>query len=225
MKTVIGLAGVKTSGKSTVSGMIKEILPNTLEAALADKLKNTCAQVFDLDREQFDRQDLKEVPFDAPKTLGVYDVGAILESFNIHMSKREIGSTFKVIGLGLTSPRHIAQIVGTEILRNAGDEFVHCKNIKMNENGTTIISDLRFPNEYAYFKDNKDILFLPLYISREEAEKHVTPDSHPSEKCVFEFNERCILIDNNGTLEETRQQIIEVLKDADFLIKKGAING
>jgi hypothetical protein len=224
MRTVIGLAGVKTSGKSTVANMIMSLVPNAREAALADKLKNTCAQVFEVPREYFDRQDLKEVPFDEPKRLGALQIGAILESFGVHMTSREIDSKFEVIGMMLETPRKIAQIVGTEVLRQAGNEDIHCDNVELNNEGVTVISDLRFPNEFNYFKNNKDIYFMPLYISRQEAEQHVTEDSHPSEKCVFEFNDKCIKIDNNGSLEDTKAQVFELLKDLSFG-KVGGLNG
>lgn len=224
MKTVIGLAGVKTSGKSTVANMIKSMIDGAKEAALADKLKNTCAQVFNISRDHFDNQDLKEVPFEEPKKLGVYEIGAILESFGIDMTASEIDSTFEVTNMMLETPRKIAQIVGTEILRQAGDEYIHCKNVPLNETGVTIISDVRFPNEFEYFKNKKDVFFMPLYIARDEAEKHVTPDSHPSEKCVFEFNDKCVRIDNNGTIEETRSQIYNILRNIEFG-KIGGLNG
>ena len=32
-----------------------------------------------------------------------------------------------------------AQIVGTEILRGAGDEDIHCKNVELNKNGIILI--------------------------------------------------------------------------------------
>jgi hypothetical protein len=217
MRTIIGLAGVKTSGKSTAASMIKEVVAEAKEAALADKLKNTCAEVFGVPREYFDRQDLKEVPFEnGPKTLTNSSIGSILESFGIYWSRREIDSTYDIIGMELPTPRKIAQIVGTEVLRAAGDEDIHCKNVDLSD-GVTIISDLRFPNEFAYFSDNSEVEFIPLYIQRDEAEQHVTEDSHPSEKCVFEFSGKCQEINNNGNLEDTRKQIVNILNEKGLL--------
>lgn len=212
MRTIIGLAGVKTSGKSTVANIIKEFVPNAKEAALADKLKDTCSEVFDISREYFDRQELKEVPFkDGAKELTNGAIGAILESFGVYMSRREIDSIYNVVNMKLPTPRKIAQIIGTEVLRAAGDEDIHCKNVKLNENGVTIISDLRFPNEFKYFNEKSNVKFIPLYIQRDEAEQYVTEDSHPSEKCVFEFNDKCIKIDNNGNLRDTERQIKNII--------------
>jgi hypothetical protein len=217
MRTIIGLAGVKTSGKSTAASMIKEVVAEAKEAALADKLKNTCSEVFGVPREYFDRQDLKEVPFEnGPKTLTNSSIGSILESFGIYWTRREIDSTYDIIGMELPTPRKIAQIVGTEVLRAAGDEDIHCKNVDLSD-GVTIISDLRFPNEFAYFSDNSEVEFIPLYIQRDEAEQHVTEDSHPSEKCVFEFSGKCQEINNNGNLEDTRKQIVNILNEKGLL--------
>lgn len=217
---VIGLVGVKTSGKSTVAEMIKSLVPGAVELALADKLKNTCTEVFDLERKYFDDQNLKEVPFDAPKKLGVYEIGATLESFGIYMSIREIDSKFKVAGMRLNTPRQIMTIVGTEILRQAGNEDIHCYNVSLNNNVVNIISDIRFPNEYGYFENKESVDFLPLYIHRLEAESKVSEESHPSEKMVFELKNKCVIIDNNGSIENTKNQVYNVLKNLEFINKE-----
>jgi hypothetical protein len=219
MKTVIGLAGVKTSGKSTVANIIKDIMGGRVqivESALADKLKDTCAEVFNLERVQFDAQDLKETPFQTPKMLTLNHIFLILEKFNLTITKEEAAQRYsEIVDMELESPRRIAQVVGTEVLRAAGDEDIHCKNIKLSEDGITIVSDLRFPNEFNYFNDNPNIKFLPLYIQRDEAEKFVAKDSHPSETSVFLFNNQCVKINNNNTLETLNLEIAAALLDSD----------
>jgi hypothetical protein len=218
MKTVIGLAGVKTSGKSTVANIIKELIPNVKEAALADKLKNTCAEVFDVPREYFDRQDLKEAPFkEGPKKLTAFKICQILESFDFHMSIREVDSAYDIIGMELPTPRKIAQIVGTEVLRAAGDEDIHCKNIDINDEGITIVSDLRFPNEFEYFYKADDVTFLPVYVQRDEAEQCVTEDSHPSETSVFKFTNMCYEVNNNRSLQDLNREVAALLVQTGFL--------
>jgi|VirMetMinimDraft_7_1064189.scaffolds.fasta_scaffold09758_1 hypothetical protein len=215
MKVVIGLAGVKTSGKSTAADIIKDIIGNNVtESALADKLKDVSGEVFGIPRDDFDNQDVKEVPFtDGPKILRLNEILDILTLFNTGLTPELLKKYTEsgTINLELETPRRIAQVVGTEVLRATGKEDIHCENMVMNESGTTVVSDLRFPNEYAYFDRHKDIAFIPLYIQRDEAEKHVTEDSHPSEKCVFEFSDKCRKINNNGSLEDLKTEIETVL--------------
>ena len=218
MKIVIGLAGVKTSGKTTVANMIEDFITST-EVALADKLKNTCAEVFRLERNQFDLQELKEVPFlegDIRK-LGTHHIRSILENFGVEMTPEEMSEKYSdLIGMKLETPRKIAQIVGTEILRATGDEDIHCKSVNLDPEGVTVVTDLRFPNEFEYFNNNKDIYFIPLHIQRNLAEDLVTKDSHPSETSVFKFTDKCIKIDNNGSFPNTELQIKNVLDEHIF---------
>jgi len=222
-KTIIGICGVKTSGKSTAADIIKDILNgNISESALAGKLKDVSAKVFGLTRDDFDNQDIKEVPFsDGPKTLTLEKIEEILLSFNTTLTEELTDKYIEsgIIDMYLGTPRVIAQIVGTEVLRATGNVNIHCENMPLNENGITVVSDLRFPNEFDYF-NNEDFNFLPIYIQRDEAESFVTEDSHQSEKCVFEFSEKCNKIPNNGSLEQLNFQIIEFLEDSGLFTKE-----
>lgn len=219
MRTVIGLAGVKTSGKSTVAEILKKIIGgNILESALADKLKNTSAEVFNLPRDYFDRQDIKEVPLSGgPIILTADHIFDILWKFNVKMDQSEFTEKYSnIIGTELETPRKIAQIVGTEVLRATGDEDIHCKNMPMNEEGITIVSDLRFPNEFEYFENAEDVNFIPLYIKRDVAEAQVTENSHASETSVFKFTDKCNEIPNNGTLENLEEQLTRKFRSLTF---------
>lgn len=207
MRTVIGLVGVKTSGKSTVAGIIKDILKeNVIESALADKLKAVSSEVFGVPRFAFDSQLLKERQLISPRILGKNEIESVLLMFGIIPTDELMSKYSKIIDMELNSPRQIAQIVGTEILRNAGDEDVHCKNVNLSDS-ITIISDIRFPNEFDYFKNLENTLFIPLYIQRDEAENKITPESHSSETSVFGFCEKCLKINNNRDLESLKKQI------------------
>ena len=210
---VIGLAGVKTSGKSTVAEMIKQIHTNAKESALADKLKNVSAQAFDLKREYFDSQDLKEVPLETVKFLTKPKISYIINSFNIDATEDQENMVHeKLKDIPLETPRRIAQIVGTELLRTFGGEDIHCDQVQINNSGITVISDIRFPNEFKYFNNKDNILFVPLYIQRDLAEKEVDlKTSHPSETLIFTFCDKCIKINNNGSLESTFNQVKSIL--------------
>jgi hypothetical protein len=223
-KTVIGLAGVKTSGKSTVANIIKELLnENIKETALAGKLKDISAKAFGLTRNYFDDQDLKEVPFeDGPKILTLDIIEDILLSFNTLLTKHLIDKykESNVIDMPLETPRKIAQVVGTEVLRATGNEDIHCENMPLNEDGITIVSDLRFPNEFDYFSNNENINFIPLYIQRDIAEALVTENSHASETSVFKFSYKCEKVPNNSNLENLKISLEEHLILSGLLPKK-----
>ncbi|HLD91591.1 MAG TPA: hypothetical protein VI911_11390 [Patescibacteria group bacterium] len=218
MKTIVCIAGVKTSGKSTATQYIKEYYENkgrqVVEAALADKLKDVCSMAFGIPRNTFDDQRYKEIPFrifNFKQELYSSDIRRVISSFGYDISLPEIAEKFKnIVGMELESARHIAQIVGTQVLRAMGDEDIHCKNLELGED-VTLISDARFPNEYNYFSNKEGYKFIPLYLAREKAESQVTKDSHVSETSVFLFKDKCIKVDNNGTREQTKQELFNIL--------------
>jgi hypothetical protein len=211
-KTVIGLAGVKTSGKSTVTNIIKKLIPETVEVALADKLKNVSSEVFKLNREQFDKQSLKEVEFENPIILNYNHIVSVLNNFNVYTNEEQLKNIYgEIIGRELRSPRDIAQFIGTEILRATGDEDIHCNNLNLVDNQVNVISDLRFLNEFEYFSNIEGVEFIPMYVHRTLAESAVNENSHISEREVFMFSDKCLKIDNNGTLENTENQIKNIL--------------
>lgn len=220
-RTIIGLAGVKTSGKSTVADIITKLIGgNITESALAGKLKDVSASAFGLTREYFDNQNLKETPFeDGPKTLTLDIIEDILLNFNTLLTKEliDIYTLSGIIDMKMGTPRVIAQIVGTEVLRATGNQDIHCENMPTNAHGVTIVSDLRFPNEFTYFDKNEDITFLPLYIQRTEAEDLVTEDSHLSERSVFDFSSDCICVPNNSSLEDLELFLSGVLLQAGYI--------
>jgi hypothetical protein len=219
MNIVIGLVGPKTCGKSTVTGIIGSEF-EIQESALADKLKNASAEAFNLAREQFDRQDLKEVAFSEPKPLTVQRLETILNFFGVDpysykdafLMQTHMEFYKPIINKPLRSPREIAQIVGTEILRFV-DKDVHCRNVNISNNCITVVSDVRFTNELDYFSSVQGVKFIPIYIQRNAAEEQVKPDSHISERQFMEFRDKCFKVDNNNSLDNTKEQVMKILKE------------
>jgi hypothetical protein len=210
-KIVIGITGVKTSGKSTVANILKRTLSGAKESALADKLKDVSSRVFLVPRNYFDDQELKESKLEEPRILTMTDIEQIIDSFNsLNKVTPEIREKLhEICGMELDTPRKIAQIVGTEVLRLLGED-IHCRNVELHE-GITIVSDIRFPNEFNFFRNNEDLEFIPLYISRKEAESKVSSGSHSSETSVFLFKDECNKIDNDGSLTNTQAQVLSLL--------------
>ena len=163
-KVVIGITGVKTAGKNTVCDMFKKYIPNVEEVALAKKLKDVCAEVFDKPRDSFDCQVLKEKNFDSPITLNERHISEILVKFGHNTTISKTKEDFKeILSMELDSPRRIAQIVGTEILRSLGNPDIHCEKMEMSDKGVSIITDIRFENEFEFFS-KRYLNFIPIYV-------------------------------------------------------------
>jgi hypothetical protein len=194
---VIGLVAPKEAGKTTVTNMLAEFIP-IRESAFADKLKNTCSLVFNIPRENFDRQDLKEVKFEEPKILTEDKILAILDQYKAN----DALYLTSFIDTKLFTPRHIAQLVGTELLRECVSPTVHIDNVIIDPNVVTVISDTRFVNEYEEMAKRDDIEYYAAYIYRKQAEEQALKSDHKSETEFFQFKDKCYIIDNNSSFRD-----------------------
>ena len=120
---IIGLIGAKGAGKTTAYNIIGDMVL-TNEIMIARKLKTVCADVLCIPEEMFADPIIKERPFEMAHILTTIDLGYILRKFNL------LGHLPMVIakhnGTVLLSPRHAAQYIGTEILRDI-DHRVHVR--------------------------------------------------------------------------------------------------
>jgi hypothetical protein len=195
---VIGIVAPKEAGKTTTTNMIAEFTA-IRESAFADKLKNTCAKAFNIPRENFDRQDLKEVKLETPKVLTLETIKAIFKEYD---REDEIELKPGVVNMELHTPRHIAQVVGTELLRDHLGKNIHIENVIIDPTRVTVISDTRFENEYEVMNARDDIRYFAAYVYRKQAEDQAKLSTHPSETEFFKFKDKCYLIDNNGDFRD-----------------------
>jgi len=217
---VIGLCGPKQSGKDTTLGFLKELFPSIIHVSLANKLKDVCSDVFDISRVVFDDQSLKEVPFSyfgRKVTFDGFRMAQILTRFGLEekiiFEETKIDRFMeKNSDLVFNSARHIAQFIGTEVLREFGNPEIHCQKLmqKMEENPEALfcITDVRFINEIEYFKCLLQDNFFSIYIERPSVEKNITPSSHVSEKETLSLKELALTkLDNSGTIEGLGKRI------------------
>jgi hypothetical protein len=161
---------------------------------------------------------MKEVDFEEPKELSSERIGKVLEGFGVNIDSFKdpvLMQTYRefykpITGRMLRSPREVAQIIGTEVLRFV-DQDIHCKNVRISNDSFTVVSDVRFSNEYAYFNGLGNVKFIPLYIQRDLAEAQVKPESHISEREFMEFRDKCFKVDNNGDLKDTERQVKQIV--------------
>ena len=206
--TLIGLTAFAKSGKTTVANLLKD--SGFIEVALAGKLKDVCSQVFRIPREDFDDQSKKEVPFKNPPFISTVDVAQILSAYRLPV----FSTMGKHEGMFLNSPRHIAQYVGTEILR-AIDVDIHIKSAiaDLDPHGKYVFSDVRFPNEAAFIKSaggtligiKRDSVFPTDLASVHESESYITD--------LLSKSDRLLL--NNSSMAEFEELVIDMIKDFD----------
>ena len=132
---IIGMCGLKGSGKNTVANIIKKNYPNWTDASFAKALKDGVAVLFGLDR-------------------------ALLEGDTLESREwREKPNEFwcEKFGSSDVTPRKILQVFGTDLIRNTFltnfwvDRLeLDIKNLDEGKN--IIITDVRFPNEVEMIK-------------------------------------------------------------------------
>lgn len=193
---IIGIVGPRNSGKNTVATLIREFKPNFTEKALADKLKNECSKIFNVPRHYFDDRTLKESRYNRPLVISKVEVSKLCEAYNVFPIADEL-NCFNINGTRIVeTPRQLLQICGTDILRSI-DINVHCKGLNRELTQDTLITDIRFNNEFTFFRNNfRDAVFI--YVNRPHAEELAKNSNHVSETEVLTLKEHCDIILYNG---------------------------
>jgi len=206
---IIAFAGVKQSGKDTACDVVEENFKNTTRLTFAEKLKTVCSKVFDLDMKHFTDNNLKEVLLEDIIFLDEPLIRKVIENFGYvcDYDKHIRGH----IGIVLSTPRELLQYVGTEVL-HAVDKQIHILSIiDKISNGINIITDLRFEQEIDYFMENYPDIFFPIYIKNDVAENIAKSDLHKSEMDLGNFKKKCMVIENNSSLKEYREQVTSLI--------------
>jgi len=131
---------------------------------------------------------------------------------------------------GLT-PRKILQVWGTDLCRNQfhGDIWVASLERKLLEFPNVVISDVRFPNEVDAIRRNGGVLVTverglePDWVECAERDVFNNRVNHPDSEMAAKYpevhysewawvlSEPDYLIDNNGTLAELNEKLLEML--------------
>lgn len=211
MDIVIGLIGAKKAGKTTAFEAIRSVM-DVQEITLADKLKNACAEVFQIPRFWFDSHSVKEKDLQDYIFLNTSNIKLIFNYYGI----KDLDYDKHIrphIGKVLHSPRTIAQYIGTEVLR-AYDTDIHCNSAcQAITKNIGVVTDMRFPNEYEYFAKHYGA-FYPVYIQNVGAEVTAGKDTHASEAHLYDLAKRAVkTIPNNGSIAEFHEAVRQFLKE------------
>lgn len=211
MRIILLISGAKGAGKSTVTTMIQDLYPGAVELALANKLKKVCSDVFKVPMENFIAPNLKEVPFENPIPLNIFNVKSIYQEFQL---EDKCENMKKHTSTMFTTPRKLLQYVGSELLRGKSPD-IHCEFAAKNIDsaGVYIVSDIRFLNELNYFKNKYKWDCYPLYVQRASAEAEADKDKHISEAGRLELIKVSRTINNNGTLSDLSLRVESTFED------------
>jgi hypothetical protein len=215
---IVSLSGVKFSGKDTVAeGLIRS--HGFKRIGLADKLKDICAEVFDIERLHMDIPELKEVPLVSPREISITRIDHLLRTiardgfeFDYEKTFTEVCKNFQ--GKNLTSIRDVLQTIGTDVCRAYIKDdiwlaYVHDR-IK-NTNDNIVITDARFANERSFLLELGAVLIL---VKRPNFE---SGGSHISENQLGLEEDYDVVINNASTITAVQSDIAlwyTLVKDA-----------
>jgi len=183
---LIGIAGQMEAGKSSVANILAEQRGFEV-VAFADFLKNMCQDVFDLTDHQMYTTEGKAAPFDKPIILTKEKCRKILYKISElkmwPIKPQHLDEIYVFSGTVFKTPRHLLQIVGTEICRHLFVSDFHAQvlfeKIRRSLAVNIAIADARFPNEREYIKNNggKNILVI-------DPDQHKCDTKHESENSL-----------------------------------------
>lgn len=212
MKRIVAFCGAKESGKSTSAELFKSLVSaQTKEVAFAGHLKVVCSEVFGIEIRYFLDTKLKETELETYVNLTRQSIEQIFKKFEIESYNYD-DHVRKHVGQVFDTPRKLLQYVGTELLHPL-DKLIHVNFAlkKIDPGAITLVTDLRFPQEFDALYGRED--FLPVYVSNIRAELNAEADSHASEKGWQKFKDRCIVLDNNGNISDLTNNLKKLIEE------------
>lgn len=204
---IVGILGFIGSGKGTVASKLVSDY-NFRQDSFANSLKDACSLIFDWPRHMLEG-DTKE-----------------------SREWREIPDQWwsKKLKIPNFTPRLALQLIGTDCLRNNFNEdiwFLTLENRLRKSSKNVVISDVRFPNEIKFIRDQGGVLLRvdrgpqPVWyetallankgnsIAKEAMAKTYT-DAHFSE-WAWAGTDFDYLINNNGSISELDHRIKDII--------------
>ena len=189
---IIGICGLIGSGKGTVADIL--VTEGFKKVSFADTLKDGVATIFGWDR-------------------------AMLEGDTDHSREwREQPDTFwsKETGKEIT-PRLVLQLFGTDCMRDGFDNGIWVSLVKKklleNPNINFVIPDVRFENEINMIKEVGGEVWVvvrgqtPEWLQQYQRQNITPPGSIHSSEYRWVKAKKDYVIDNNGTLDNLRDQV------------------
>ena len=208
---VIGLSGEKECGKTTVANYLEEKC-GYYHTFFAKTLKIMCKEVFGLTDKQINDQNIKELPFEKPLQVTRQHMEGVLKiaierypGVITHQVAEDFKASF-VDYPQLISPRHVMQILGTEMLRDHIDQDFHimCLYKEVSEQmelgrDRFVIADCRFPNERVFIRNEYNGYCTLIQDISKDTSSEESRDKHSSENSLGGPEEYDFVIQNTKT--------------------------
>lgn len=212
MGKIIAFCGAKESGKSTSAELFKSLVTlQTREVAFAGHLKEACSRVFNIEMKFFLDTKLKEKEMESYVNLTKDKVEQVFKEFELSDYNYD-DHIRKHVGQVFDTPRKLLQYIGTEVLHPL-DKLIHVnfalKNV--DPNVITLVTDLRFPQEFDALYGRED--FIPVHVHNLQAELNASTDSHASERGWQQFKDRCYTLDNNGNIQDLTNNLKSLIQE------------
>jgi hypothetical protein len=178
---LIGICGKAGAGKDTIGDYLIENY-GFEKIALADPIKRIVKDVFVLDDHTVYDREARE------KNLDKWDGWSV---------------------------RKLLQYVGTELFREKIDPAIWVKSlwyrVQANPEKNYVVTDIRFPNELQFFKDNsEDGEFTCFKVIRDGYDGSVGLSGHESEKYDLDGDYE---LSNNSTMKDLYEKIDEIMEE------------
>jgi hypothetical protein len=205
--TIIALGGTKGSGKDTMAAVLTKRYGFT-RIALADPLRELCAEVFRLPYNLFLDYDKKDAPLpDGKLILDYHHIDKIrvrLEEWGFPVDYEARENMEEYYGQEFVTPRQILQSVGTNLIRNFSNPeiWIILAFSKMSKEAghKFVITDCRFENERRAFKQAGATLCLIKRGEKDPENKQIGEDTGDEDDYHVIFN-------NVGTLNQFNGEV------------------
>lgn len=219
-QAAVFLYGPKKSGKTTVSNMMLELLDDPVTIAMAGPMKAILSDIMDIDIQHFECQKKKEAFLDEEFYVDFW-TAKILREYNARYGI-EIPPGVKIprTEQWATTPRHLMQYIGTDILRSIDPNW-HTNVIKnivqRYDRDVTVFHDIRFANEVSEMvnitTEGCKILAIEMPSRYNNADQHSSEKNYTEIRNYVNNNEDIIsiTIDNSGTIPDLKKQVKRIL--------------
>lgn len=194
MTRLIGIAGIKGSGKDTLAEVLIYRHKFT-KVSFSDPLKSILSEVMCLPPIQLEDAKLKDALFPQPIEIMGYHINRILDELELKgtpINEGAVKGSLALAGFKATNPRELMQFVAEMVRCQVGqDTWVNLWLKEQAKHERVIATDARYPNERQAVRslNGKNVL-----VKRPDL---LNNDSHISENNLGDENEYNCIVTND----------------------------